>query len=113
MPLDFGDLISAYPVTTVTSVIRLDGRIIATMVKPSARFASALRKLQSYDWASGAPVRTAVVRPCQFEIQVRRLHLSQPSYESSTELRAWCVRNKNHFYIPEWLLKRWGISSEV
>jgi hypothetical protein len=26
---------------------------------------------------------------------------------SSDQLRTWCAQNKNHRYIPEWLLKTW------
>jgi len=25
------------------------------------------------------------------------------------ELKQWCERNKDRCYIPEWLLKRWGM----
>jgi len=30
-------------------------------------------------------------------------------YAASAELRRWCEHNKNHCYIPEWLLKEWDI----
>ena len=44
-----------------------------------------------------------------FEMQVRQLHLMPETYTSSAELRTWCERNRNNFYIPEWLLKAWDI----
>jgi hypothetical protein len=31
------------------------------------------------------------------------------TYTSSTELRTWCERNRNNFYILEWLLDEWEI----
>jgi hypothetical protein len=34
-------------------------------------------------------------------------------YNSSKELRVWCERNKNHLYVPEWLLKEWGITVDA
>jgi len=35
--------------------------------------------------------------------------LMPETYTSSTVLRNWCERNRNRFYIPEWLLDQWGI----
>jgi hypothetical protein len=42
-------------------------------------------------------------------MQVRQLHLAPEAYVSSDRLRSWCERNRNNFYIPEWLLKAWDI----
>ncbi len=42
--------------------------------------------------------------------RVRHLHLTPEMYTSSRELRAWCTQNRNRVYIPEWLLKEWGIT---
>jgi hypothetical protein len=36
--------------------------------------------------------------------------LMPETYTSSAELRTWCERNCNNFYIPEWLLNAWNIS---
>src|SRR5579864_1969070 len=47
-----------------------------------------------------------------FEEQIRKLGLTETNCITSEELRQWCEHNKNHCYIPEWLLKRWGISVE-
>jgi len=46
----------------------------------------------------------------EFEMQARHLHLAPPEYVASSHLRNWCERNKNQYYIPEWLLKAWNIS---
>ena len=32
---------------------------------------------------------------------------------SSRELYAWCGKNKNRVYIPEWLLKEWGMTVDI
>jgi hypothetical protein len=41
---------------------------------------------------------------------MRELHLSPDDCAASVELRRWCENNKNRCYIPEWLLKTWGIA---
>ena len=61
-------------------------------------------------WASGGqavPLGPAV--PTEFELQVRQLRLTPETYTLSHELRKWCERNRNRFYIPEWLLGAWDI----
>jgi len=45
-----------------------------------------------------------------FEQQAQKLGLTEQTYESSEEMRQWCRRNKDRYYVPEWLLKRWQIS---
>jgi hypothetical protein len=44
-----------------------------------------------------------------FEHELRRLGLNERNWVASKELRQWCERNKDQCYIPEWLLKRWGM----
>jgi hypothetical protein len=51
--------------------------------------------------------------PTAFEEQVQKLGLNERTCGASTQLREWCERNKEHCYIPEWLLKQWRISVEV
>jgi hypothetical protein len=31
-------------------------------------------------------------------------------YTSSRELHAWCKKNRNRIYIPEWLLAEWRLN---
>jgi hypothetical protein len=50
--------------------------------------------------------------PTAFEMQVRRLGLDERTCASSTALRLWCEENKDHYYVPEWLLAKWGIRVE-
>jgi hypothetical protein len=47
--------------------------------------------------------------PTEFELQVQRLGLSEDGYASSDHLRRWCEFNRHRCYVPEWLLKRWGM----
>ena len=44
-----------------------------------------------------------------FDEQVRKLGLNDQTCATSEVLRLWCERNKNNCYIPEWLLRRWGM----
>jgi len=66
-----------------------------------------IRKRGNPNW--GRPMRPAPALTTAFEIEVRQLHLMPETYTSSAELRNWCERNRNRFYIPEWLLKAWNI----
>jgi hypothetical protein len=64
----------------------------------------------SSNWASGRPSRTPSAMPTAFETRARELSLTAPMYADSQQLRRWCEDNLNKCYIPEWLLKAWGIS---
>src|SRR5439155_3125501 len=57
----------------------------------------------------GRPIPLAPALATAFEMQVRRLRLTPDTYLLSDELRGWCERNRNRFYIPEWLLDMWDI----
>ena len=43
-----------------------------------------------------------------FDRMVDSLRLSPEQYQSSTELREWVLRNKDHKYVPPELLKAFG-----
>jgi hypothetical protein len=43
------------------------------------------------------------------EEQVQNLGLNEQTCATSEKLRQWCQSNKDRCYIPEWLLKQWGI----
>jgi hypothetical protein len=47
--------------------------------------------------------------PTAFEEQIRKLGLNEQTCGTSEKLRQWCQSNKDRYYIPESLLKRWGI----
>jgi hypothetical protein len=66
-----------------------------------------IRKRGNPNW--GRPMPLAPVLATAFEMQVRRLRLTPDTYLLSDELRSWCERNRNRFYVPEWLLHMWDI----
>jgi len=65
------------------------------------------RKRGNPNWCRA--MRPAPARATAFEIEVKQVHLMPEAYVFSDQLRSWCERNRNRFYIPEWLLDEWGI----
>jgi hypothetical protein len=61
-------------------------------------------------WSSGQSATVPPAIPSAFETRASELGLSAPTYVESDELRRWCQDNRNRCYVPEWLLKTWGIS---
>jgi len=53
------------------------------------------------------------VTASSFDEMVRRLNLSEKEYRSSTPLKEWAQKHKDSKYIPQDLLKAWGIISKV
>jgi hypothetical protein len=51
--------------------------------------------------------------PTAFELEIRKLGLNEQTCENSEALQRWCKRNKNHCYVPEWLLEWWGMSVDA
>ena len=45
----------------------------------------------------------------EFEQQAEELGLRPGEYQASPQLRSWCRMNANSRYVPEYLLKVWGI----
>ena len=45
----------------------------------------------------------------EFEKQVEKLGLHPNEYQTSPQLRNWCLRNAKTHFVPEYLLKFWGI----
>jgi hypothetical protein len=70
------------------------------------------RKRGNPNWSGGQPARINPAVPTEFEVQVRRLGLTKQTCADSTELRTWCERNRNRYYVPEWLLDVWKISAD-
>lgn len=62
------------------------------------------------NWASGWSAAVPPALPSAFETRVRELSLTTPTYVECRKLRQWCEENRNKCYIPEWLLKAWGIT---
>jgi hypothetical protein len=69
------------------------------------------RKRGNPNW--GRPIAPLLALPTEFELRVRQLQLTAEAYTSSRELRAWCEGNRNRLYVPEWLLKEWGITVDL
>jgi len=59
-------------------------------------------------WSSGNPSPLSNL-PSEFETFANQLGLTEQNYADSRQLRAWCQENRNRCYVPEWLLKKWGI----
>src|ERR1700674_1144008 len=77
---------------------------MSVMVRPMAR------RRGNSTWSSGRLAEIRPRGPTGFEQQVQRLGLNEQTCAASRELKQWCERNKDSHYIPEWLLKRWGMS---
>lgn len=58
-------------------------------------------------------MRPAPALPTAFEMQVRRLQLTEDAYARSRELRLWCELHRNRHFIPEWLLREWGMTVDA
>ena len=80
------------------------------MIRPSGQYMVHKRR-GNPNW--GKP--QALLPPVQteFETVVVRLGLTTDNYFGSNQLRAWCERNSHRCYVPEWLLKEWGILPDV
>lgn len=57
----------------------------------------------------GQPTQPCPATATEFEMQVRQLGLIKKTYADSKELHRWCERNRNRYYVPEWLLDVWRI----
>jgi hypothetical protein len=55
-------------------------------------------------------VNDSVVNAAREQGGERRLGLTEPNYATSEHLRSWCEHNLDRCYVPEWLLKRWGMA---
>jgi hypothetical protein len=63
------------------------------------------------NWGKPLPAIPALLT--EFETEVARLGLKRPEFVASKELKRWCDRNRNRVYVPEWLLKEWGMQVEM
>ena len=87
-----------------------NARMISSMLKPTViRIRKRLRG--NPDW--GKFPRAIPALQTEFEKQVARLGLAKSEYMYSAELKHWCDRNRNRVYVPEWLLKEWGMAVEA
>ncbi len=76
-----------------------------------ATFPAKVRRRGNPNWCRGGqPIPNL---PTAFEKEVRRLGLKPEAYLKSAELRAWCDKNRDRLYIPELLLKAWGLTVDT
>ena len=80
------------------------------MAKPIA-LPGGKRRRGNPNW--GKPPQPPAALLTEFEVQVERLGLRKDEFVASTVLKRWCERNRNRCYVPEWLLKEWGIDVEA
>ena len=83
------------------------GLMVIPIALPALR-----RKRGNPNWGRPMPP-AAPALATEFELQVKQLQLTLDMYPSSLELRTWCQQNRNRIYIPEWLLKEWGITVDL
>ena len=60
----------------------------------------------------GKPEQPATPTLTEFEMKVAELSLTPDQYFRSGELRAWAAAHKNTRYVPEPLLKAWGLAPD-
>jgi hypothetical protein len=60
-----------------------------------------------YGWKSGTWVAEPYVK-CRFDVEVERLGITEAEFRQSAELKQWVDKNKNDYYVPEYLLDFWG-----
>jgi len=70
------------------------------------------RKSGNPGWSSGRLAAIPASAPTEFELQARRLGLAEQDYASSEPLHRWCAQNRDRCYVPEWLLKQWGMTTD-
>ena len=68
------------------------------------------RRRGNPEW--GKPILPAPALLTEFEKQVSQMGLRTHEYAASAELKRWCERNRNRVYVPEWLLRDWGMAVE-
>ena len=63
----------------------------------------------------GKPERSGALLPTatEFEQAVRKFNLKPDEYVNSKHLRKWAQQNRHSKYIPESLLKAWGLDVQI
>jgi hypothetical protein len=80
------------------------------MPKPLS-FSEGKRPRGNPNWGKPLPAVPALLT--EFEVEAERLRLGSSEYVASAELKRWCDRNRNRVYVPEWLLREWGMQVET
>jgi hypothetical protein len=64
------------------------------------------------NWGKPDTAGPVDVSPTSFEQIVEQFGLTPEQYVKSVRLREWARTNKNSKYIPESLLKAWGLEAD-
>lgn len=64
-------------------------------------------------WTNGTGSRLREEQPTAFELLVADLKLSEDEYAGSMAVQIWVKRNRNHRYVPEFLLHAFGLEVNV
>ena len=64
------------------------------------------------NWGKPEPNGPVIPTITEFEKVTHEFNLQPDQYIRSIQLREWASRNKNSKFIPETLLKAWGIEVE-
>lgn len=64
-------------------------------------------------WTNGTGSRLREEQPTAFELLVAGLKLSEDEYAYSSQVEAWVRKNRNHRYVPEFLLVTFGLEVDV
>jgi hypothetical protein len=61
------------------------------------------------NWGKPETAGPVVLSPTSFEQIVEQFRLTPDQYVKSAQLREWARTNRNSKYVPESLLKAWGL----
>ena len=64
------------------------------------------------NWGKMNSVPTSI-QPTAFEKKVDELKLSSDEYFTSKPLRDWVIENRHTRYVPELLLRYWGLNVDT
>ena len=63
------------------------------------------------NWGKPEPL-TLICNGTEFERTAAKLRLKPSDYVTSVPLREWAIRNRNSNFVPETLLKAWGLDGD-
>lgn len=72
-----------------------------------------MKQLGNPNWGKPELLGTAAPTITEFEKQAHQLNLQPDQYVESQELRDWAYHNSHSKYVPESLLRVWGIKVQV
>ena len=70
-----------------------------------------VRRRKPVTFASGGGAHS--LGPCAFEQYALKLGIPSEVWEFDGRLRSWAERNAKRRYVPEYLLRAWGLTIDV